>query len=160
MTETRTAIECPQCRLRYSSGIVSCQCGYIFDLETWSGAKDGAPREQAMDRIYDYAAWLVKSGKTKSQIAGYLKSGGMDQPSADFVAKDIFVIRANALRASGFKNMIIGAVLFIIGMVITVGTYAITSGKGSLIAYGAILVGLVQIFRGLLQFFGKDAKQE
>ena len=160
MTEGPTTIECPQCRLRFSAGVISCQCGHIFDLETWSGARDGVPRAQAMDRIYDYAAWLVQAGKTKSQIAGYLKSGGMDQPSADFVAKDIFVLRAKTIRARGLKNMLSGVILLVIGLAITLGAYAIASSNGSfIVAGGLILGGLVQIVRGLIQLLGKELKE-
>ena len=55
--------------------------------------------------------------------------------------------------ASGYRNLIIGAIIAGVGLSLTLVTYANASTLGGryVIAYGAIVAGVIQFLRGLIQ---------
>lgn len=57
-------------------------------------------------------------------------------------------------RKRGMRQIVIGAVIFVIGLVITVATYSSASssptGGTYVVAYGPMILGVVYVIRGLL----------
>ncbi len=114
-----------------------------------------ATQNEAVQAIYQYAAGLVKSGMSRSQVENKLLEKGLDRASASIVVKKLFELRSNAYQEAGKKNMLYGAVWCILGIVITAGTlfFAASKGGGSyVVAWGAIIFGAIQFFKGLFQF--------
>jgi hypothetical protein len=57
-----------------------------------------------------------------------------------------------AYRKVGVKNMLFGALWFVVGIVVTAVTYQSASHGGHyIIAWGAVLFGAIQFLRGLFQ---------
>ncbi len=56
-------------------------------------------------------------------------------------------------RKRGMRQIVIGAVVFVIGLVITVATYSSASssptGGTYVVAYGPMILGVVYVIRGL-----------
>ena len=111
------------------------------------------PQEQIVQAIYQYAAELVKAGNSAKQVEKKLMEKGLDQQAAAVVVQNLFQMRSKALKETGKKSMLYGALWFIGGTVVTLGTLAAASGGGTyVIAWGAIIFGAIQFFRGLSQY--------
>lgn len=63
--------------------------------------------------------------------------------------------KAKPTKATGKRNMLIGALWAIGGLVVTVATYSAASARGGtyVVAWGAVIFGGVQFVQGLIQFF-------
>jgi hypothetical protein len=61
---------------------------------------------------------------------------------------------ANIARNRGIRQIVIGAVIFVIGLIITVATYSAASSSSTggtyFVAYGPMIIGVVAIVRGLI----------
>jgi hypothetical protein len=61
---------------------------------------------------------------------------------------------ANVARSRGIRQIVIGAVLFLIGLIITVATYSSASssrtGGTYFVAYGPMIFGIIGIIRGAI----------
>ena len=61
---------------------------------------------------------------------------------------------ANIARSRGIRQIVIGAVLFLIGLIVTVATYSSASssrtGGTYFIAYGPMIIGVISIIRGAI----------
>ena len=61
---------------------------------------------------------------------------------------------ANVARSRGIRQIVIGAVIFVIGLLITVGTYSSASssptGGTYFVAYGPMIIGVISIIRGVI----------
>jgi len=61
---------------------------------------------------------------------------------------------ATIARKRGMRQIVIGAVIFVIGLVITVATYSSASssptGGTYVVAYGPMILGVVYVIRGIL----------
>jgi hypothetical protein len=58
---------------------------------------------------------------------------------------------AAVARKRGMKQIVIGALLFVVGLVITVATYSSASSGGGtyFVAYGPMIVGVIWVIRGI-----------
>ncbi len=111
-------------------------------------------QNEAIQAVYQYAAGLVKSGMSASQVEGKLMEKGLDRASASIVVKKLFELRSKAVDEAAKKNMLYGALWCIGGIVVTIATYsAAASGGGTyVVAWGAIIFGGIQFIRGLFQY--------
>ena len=61
---------------------------------------------------------------------------------------------ANVTRSRGIRQIVIGAVIFVIGLIITVATYSAASssrtGGTYFVAYGPMLIGVIGMIRGAI----------
>ena len=61
---------------------------------------------------------------------------------------------ANVARSRGIRQIVIGAVIFVIGLLITVGTYSSASssptGGTYFVAYGPMIFGVIGMIRGAI----------
>jgi hypothetical protein len=116
--------------------------------------------EQRVQAVYEYAASMVKAGKSREEIHADLASKGLSQESVTIVVNNIFDLRSKALQKAGKKNMLYGALWCIGGILVTAFTYqaAASSPTGGhyIVAWGAIIFGAIQFFRGLMQSGGGD----
>ena len=122
-----------------------------------------APRsadEQTMPSMAEYANRLYKSGLSDTQIESQLIQKGLDLQTVGIIMKSQSELRAKATRATGERNMLIGALLFLGGIIVTVVTFAAAVGSGGryVVAWGAIIFGAGLFVRGLQQKQGKLGK--
>ncbi len=113
-------------------------------------------QNEAVQAVYQYAAGLVKSGMSASQVESKLVEKGLDRAAASIVVKKLFALRAKAVGAAAKKNMLYGALWCIGGILVTAVTFS-AAGKGGtyVVAWGAIIFGGIQFFRGLFQYMGQ-----
>jgi hypothetical protein len=98
----------------------------------------------------DLVVRLVGAGKGRQAVAAALRARGMEPKEADILTGKVFRMRADALRASGSKNMLWGGLICAIGTVVTVGSYlSASSGGRYVLAWGAILFGAARFLQGL-----------
>jgi hypothetical protein len=61
---------------------------------------------------------------------------------------------ANIARNRGIRQIVIGAIIFVVGLIITIATYSAASssrtGGTYFVAYGPMIIGVVSIVRGLI----------
>jgi hypothetical protein len=61
---------------------------------------------------------------------------------------------ANVARNRGIRQIVIGAIIFVVGLIITIATYSAASssptGGTYFVAYGPMIIGVVSIIRGLI----------
>jgi predicted phage tail protein len=59
---------------------------------------------------------------------------------------------ANVARSRGIRQIVIGAVIFVIGLIITIATYSAasssTTGGTYFVAYGPMIIGVISMIRG------------
>lgn len=111
--------------------------------------------QKVSPEIYEYAAILVKNGKSREEVKMALESKGLNSEHAGVVAENIFKIRSHSYRKSGRKNMIFGALWCIGGFVVTAMTYSMAAnsptGGTYVVAWGAMVFGAVQFFIGVFE---------
>ena len=61
---------------------------------------------------------------------------------------------ANVARSRGIRQIVIGAIIFVVGLIITVATFSAASssrtGGTYFIAYGPMIIGVIGIIRGVI----------
>jgi len=61
---------------------------------------------------------------------------------------------ANIARSRGIRQIVIGAIIFVVGLVITVATYSSASssptGGTYFVAYGPMIIGVISMIRGAI----------
>lgn len=108
--------------------------------------------EEVVEAVYAFAAEQMQNGASEEEIVSMLEGEGLDQEAARKVVENLTSMRSEALRSSGTKNMIYGALWCVGGIAVTVATYnAATSGGTYVVAWGAILFGAIQFIRGFMQ---------
>ncbi len=116
--------------------------------------------EKTIPSIAEYATSLYKSGLSDTQIESQLIQKGLDLQSVGMIMKDQSALRAQATRATGERNMLVGALVFLLGIIVTVVTFAAAAGSGGryIVAWGAVIFGAGLFVRGLQQKQGKLGK--
>ena len=108
----------------------------------------------------EYVAQLYKSGLSDTQIESQLIQKGLNRQSIGEIMKGQAALRAKDTRAAGERNMLLGALIFLIGIIVTVVTLVAAAGRGGtyVVAWGAIIFGAGLFVRGLQQKKGKLGK--
>jgi len=108
--------------------------------------------QEAVERIYAYAAQNMADGLSNRAIRDDLVEQGLDEQSADIVVRELNTAKKSAVRSMGMKHMGIGAAWCIGGIVVTVATYQAASGGGTyVVAWGAIAFGGLEFLYGLFK---------
>jgi len=128
----------------------------VRDLSEMSEPTSGDEEFDSAGAVYEYAAELMKSGQSSSQIESKLVEKGIDKQNASVVVENLTRLRAEAVNNAAKRTMIIGGLVFVVGSIVTISTYTSASGGGTyVIAWGAIIFGAIQFFRGLSAYSGK-----
>lgn len=116
--------------------------------------KSAEPNEdQVVEQVYRYAAQQLGAGVAPSQVINELVAGGLTQPDAQLVVRQLRQHQTKAKQEAGKKNMLHGALWCLGGLAVTIFSYqAAASGGGSyVVAWGAVIFGAIQFFQGLFQ---------
>jgi hypothetical protein len=111
----------------------------------------------AGEAVHEFAAKQMHLGAAPSEIEKALTERGMDTEAAASVVGALKEQKAFALKETGRKNMLHGAMWLIGGFFVTVYSYRIAANAGGgsyLLAWGAIVFGGIQFFRGVVQTVG------
>jgi hypothetical protein len=106
--------------------------------------------EQKIEKIYRFAAEMMRGGTSIPGIRKELQSRGLDAESSKIVLDDLCYLRDNARREESQKMITQGVFWLFGGAAVTVVTYSSPSSSGTyVVAWAAIGFGALQLFRGL-----------
>lgn len=118
-----------------------------------AGATAPQPDNQAVRNVYLAVFTGLMRGDSATGAANALIDSGLDHDVAAKVVQNVqnFIAAfAQAVKSSGTKNALFGALWCVGGTAVTVLTYEAASGGGTyVVAWGAILFGAIQTIRGL-----------
>lgn len=122
---------------------------------------DDADAEALIDAVYRFAAEQLGEGKAPQQVRALLVERGLSDEIAETVVSRLKTLRDEAMgdayKASGRKNMGLGAAWCIGGTVLTMATMG-DSGGHYVLFYGAIIGGAIQFIFGVFRYLQGAAK--
>jgi hypothetical protein len=118
-----------------------------------AGAAAPQPDSRVVRNVYLAVFNGLMHGDSAAGAVKALTDSGLDHDVAAKVVQNVqnFIAAfAQAVKSSGLKNALFGALWCIGGTAVTVLTYEAASGGGTyFVAWGAILFGAIQAIRGL-----------
>lgn len=106
--------------------------------------------QQAIEELAKSVAEQLDAGIPKEDIIKGLSDAGLGQLEAEQFVNNVDMLRHEARKQAGTKDIGCGFLLLIVGAAITLGTWAAAEGGGAYwVMWGAMVFGAFYILRGL-----------
>jgi hypothetical protein len=133
--------------------------GLFFEFgDAKAAKKESAALRTALEKsqqdprpLIRFIAKQLEAGEPEQRIVDKLSDGGLDRLEAEQIVSNIQLLRREARKEAGTRDIGCGLLLFFVGVVITLVTWAATAEEGGyyFIMWGAMAFGMFYVLRGL-----------